>query len=136
MDIGATPARELDVRMFAAIKEAAVNAHVLVHEYGPGFAIRRRNQSQLAALVSVFETFLFVARRNVGDVRLDPYLQEMQPVGLRPIEFAVTHAAARAHALHVAWADGRARAHGILVRKLALQHVTDDLHIAVPMGSE
>ena len=45
-------------------------------------------------------------------------------------------AGARAHALHVAGADHRARAHAVLVRERALEHVGDDLHVAVPVRAE
>ena len=52
------------------------------------------------------------------------------------VELAVPHAAAGAHALHVARHDGRAVAHRVLVRELALEHVADDLHVAVAVRAE
>ena len=70
------------------------------------------------------------------DIRLNPDLQKMQLVRLRAVELAVPHAAARAHALHVARADGRSRADGVLVRELPFEHVADDLHVAMPVGAE
>src|SRR6185503_19003261 len=46
------------------------------------------------------------------------------------------HAAAGAHALHVARDDGRAVAHRILVAERALEHVADDLHVTVAVRAE
>jgi hypothetical protein len=52
------------------------------------------------------------------------------------VELAVAHAGAGAHALHLAGQDGRAIAHAVLVRQRAVEHVADDLHVAVAMGAE
>ena len=52
------------------------------------------------------------------------------------VELAVRHAAAGAHALHVARHDGRAGAHRVLVRERALEHIADDLHVAMPVRAE
>ena len=46
------------------------------------------------------------------------------------------HAAAGAHALHIAGPDGGAIAHRVLVRKLARQHIADDLHVAMRVRAE
>jgi hypothetical protein len=80
--------------------------------------------------------FFLVARRDTDRVGNDPDLQEMHGLGLRRIELAVPHAAARAHALDVAGADHRARAGGILVGQCAFEHVADDLHVAVAVRAE
>src|SRR5260221_5289431 len=77
-----------------------------------------------------------VAGRDAAHVRLDPDLQEMRDFGLGLVLLAVLHAAARAHALHVARDDGRARAHRVLVAERALQHVADDFHVAVAVRAE
>jgi hypothetical protein len=60
----------------------------------------------------------------------------MRGLGRCVVELAVAHAAARAHALHVARRDPDDIAQRVLVRQLALQHIADDLHVAVPMGAE
>jgi hypothetical protein len=52
------------------------------------------------------------------------------------VELAVLHASAGTHALHVAGRDALHVAHAVLVRQLAVQHVADDLHVAVAMGAE
>src|ERR1700676_1999480 len=46
------------------------------------------------------------------------------------------HSGAGAHALHVAHANDRAVADGVLVLELALEDVGDDLHVAVPVLAE
>ena len=63
------------------------------------------------------------------------------------VELAVQHPRAGAHALHVARPDhtrrlallgarGLAVAHVVLVCQRAVEHVADDLHVAVAMGAE
>ena len=58
------------------------------------------------------------------------------PSARRRVELAVQHAAARAHALHVARRDDRAVAHAVLVRQLPVEHVGNDLHVAVAVRAE
>ena len=55
---------------------------------------------------------------------------------LRGVELAVPHAGSGAHALHVTRADGRTIADGVLVRELAIEHVADDLHVAMAVSAE
>jgi len=52
------------------------------------------------------------------------------------VELAVAHPGASAHALHFAGADGLDVAHAVAVRQPALQHVGDDLHVAVAVGAK
>src|SRR5947209_6316078 len=79
---------------------------------------------------------LLVRRRDAVALRLDPDLQEVGNALLLVVVFAVAHARSRAHALHVAGNDGRAVADRVLVPQRALEHVSDDLHVAVAMGAE
>ena len=67
---------------------------------------------------------------------LDPDLQKMGHAAFVVIELGVTHAGARAHALHITGNNGRAIAHRIFVRQRTIQHITDDFHVAVTMGTE
>lgn len=46
------------------------------------------------------------------------------------------HATTGTHALNFARDDRRAMANGILVRQSTLDHVTDDLHVAMAVGAE
>jgi hypothetical protein len=87
---------------------------------------------------------LLVAGRDAALVRLDPDLQEVRRRAGCVVELAVSHAAARAHALHVAGPDdslrriavGAAGAHAVLVRQRAFEHVADDFHVAVAVRPE
>src|SRR6267143_824932 len=78
---------------------------------------------------------LLVARRDAGNAGLDPNLEKVRHV-LSVIELAVQHALPRAHALHVPRHDDRAVSYAVFVGELALQHVADDLHVAVAVRSE
>ena len=55
---------------------------------------------------------------------------------LRVIEFGMPHAAAGAHALHVARTDHAAGAHAVLVREFTFEHVADDFHVLVAVRPE
>ncbi len=77
-----------------------------------------------------------IARSHVGLVRFDPDLEEVDQLVLRRVVFAMPHARAGAHALHVPGADHRAVAHRVLVREPALEDITDDLHVAVTVRAE
>jgi hypothetical protein len=82
------------------------------------------------------QTLLLVAGLDAGHVRLDPDLQEVRGLVLGVVELAVLHAAARAHALHVAGRNALDVAQRVLVRQFAGQHVADDLHVAVAVRAE
>src|SRR5262249_39264353 len=56
--------------------------------------------------------------------------------GLRVVELAMAHAAARGHALHLAAADDGLAARAVLVLQRAGDQIGDDLHILVRMGGE
>ena len=60
----------------------------------------------------------------------------MHRIRARGVELAVRHAGARAHALHVAGTDDRPGAHAVPVLEGALEHIGDDLHVAVRVRSE
>ena len=68
-------------------------------------------------------------------MQLDWYVYEDDLVR-RVIVFAVTHARARAHALHLAGIDHVAVAHAVFVFETAAQDVGDDLHVAVAVGGK
>jgi hypothetical protein len=48
----------------------------------------------------------------------------------------MAHAGARAHALHVPRTDHRTVSHRVLVLQRAVEHVANDLHVAVAVGAE
>ena len=52
------------------------------------------------------------------------------------VVLAVRHAAAGAHQLHVAGADHRTGAQGVLVFQRAFEHIGENLHVAVRVLAE
>ena len=69
-------------------------------------------------------------------VWLQPDLQKVRGLARRMVELAVYHAAACAHALHVAGRNGGDVAQVVLVRQLAREHVADDFHVAVAVAAK
>src|SRR3954471_2288511 len=136
VNVGAPTFRERMRGALCAVEEPRIQARVLVDRHRAVGTVRGRNQAQPAALVRGREMLLLVGRRDAALRGLDPDLQEMRDALLVLVELAVGHAAAGAHALHVAGNDHRARAHRVLVRERAVEHVADDLHVAVPVGAE
>mmetsp|Transcript_1065 Transcript_1065/g.2840 ORF Transcript_1065/g.2840 Transcript_1065/m.2840 type:complete len:213 (-) Transcript_1065:201-839(-) len=128
-----------------AIEQARVEPGIRMDRDRPAGSVAGRHQAQLAALGGGVEMLLLIARRDAaqGGVGLDPDLQEMRGPVLGVIELAVLNAGAGAHALHITGADdaavGRALlavAHAVLVRQFTVEHIADDLHVAVAMGAE
>jgi hypothetical protein len=107
-----------------------------VQAHRAGLGLAGRDQAQAAALVGGGHALLLVAGRDAAHVGLDPDLQEVRALALGMVELAVHHAAAGAHALHVAGRDRHHVAHAVLVRQLALQHVADDFHVAVAVRAK
>ena len=136
MHVGAPSRRQRELCALRTVEATRVHACVLVDPHRTVGAVRRGDQAQPAALVRVGEMLLLVARVDAAHVRLDPDLQEVHGLALRPVELAVQHAAAGAHPLHVAGTDHRAGARRVLVRERALEHVADDLHVAVAVRRE
>src|SRR5882762_6589194 len=99
-------------------------------------AVGRDDEAQPAALLLGSKALLLVARLNVARLGMNPDLQKVRSLARRGIELAVTHPAAGAHALYVPWPNGGTISHGVLVRKFALEHVADDLHILMRVGTE
>ena len=79
---------------------------------------------------------MLVARGNAAHIGLNPYLEEMRGGVGRVVELAVLHAAARAHALHVARRNAFDVAHAVFVRQVARHHVADDFHVAVAVRAK
>src|SRR3984957_17413871 len=134
---GQPPARrQLERRRLRAVEQAGIHTRVLMDQYRLLRAIRRCDQPQAATPLRGTEVALFVAPLDAALVRHDPDLQEVHRLAVRGVELAVLYAAARAHALHVARADGGTVAHRILVRQAARQHVCQYLHVAMSMRAE
>src|SRR3989442_1374525 len=121
---------------FGAIEQSRVEKRVLMDADRAGAPVGRGDEAQATALFFGREVLLLIGGRDAGDVGLDPDLEEMRGARLVVVVLAVQYALPCAHALDVAGNDGRAGAHGVLVGKRALEHVADDLHVAVPVGAE
>ena len=102
----------------------------------PVAPVGRRDQAQLALALGLGERLLLVARRAARVRGQDPDLEEVDELVGRGVELAVRDARAGGHPLHVARPDHRAGAHAVLVLERALEHVGDDLHVAVRVGAE
>src|SRR5258706_7827673 len=116
------PARLRLVRhRFVCVDERGIEIGILVDAHRPVAAVARGDEAQRAALGRVVEMLLLVARLDAALAGLDPDLQEMDRVAVRGVVFAVAHAGARAHALHVARPEHRSVADRILVREAAVE---------------
>ena len=60
----------------------------------------------------------------------------MRGFALGVVELAVAHAGAGRQTLHLTRQDGRGVANAVLVRQRAVEHIADDLHVAVAMGAK
>src|SRR6185503_4484755 len=92
------------------------------------------DQAQDAALVRVGDGLLLVARLVATAVGHDPDLEEVDRLALGRIELAVGDAGPGAHPLHFAGPDHGAGAQAVPMLQRSLEHVADDLHVAVAVG--
>src|SRR5689334_21758635 len=79
---------------------------------------------------------LFITGFDATHVGLDPDLQKVRGLVRQRIELAVHHTATGAHALYVTGPDGRSSTRRILVRKRAIEHIADDLHVLMAVRAE
>jgi hypothetical protein len=91
---------------------------------------------QATAFLLRAEVLLLITRFSAADVRYDPDLQEVHRPGRRMIVFTVGHATAGAHQLHVAGADHRTGAQGVLVFQGTFEHIGENLHVPVRVLAE
>src|SRR5450631_3369308 len=98
--------------------------------------IMRGDETQLAAPACHVEMLFLVPRFDAAHIGLDPDLQKVHDIVFGVIEFAVAYAGTSAHALHITRANHRAVAHAVLVLECALENITDDFHVLMPMRTE
>ena len=96
----------------------------------------RSHEQQLAELRLAREVQLLIARRHAIAIGNDPDLQEMHRLRLRVVELAMANTRARTHLLHIARTNHRARTETISMRDLAIEHIRDDLHVAMSVRTE
>src|SRR5260370_36200865 len=99
-------------------------------------AVARGDEPQPSAPLVERKSALLIARFEAGRVRYDPDLQKMHRLGLRVIIFAVQDPGAGAHPLDLARSDHRAGAETVLMLECTLEHIGDDLHVAMSMPGE
>ena len=79
---------------------------------------------------------MLIPWRYATHIGFNPNLKEVRSLIRRMVELAVRYPRACAHALHIPWRNAFHIAHIVLVRQLALQYITDDLHITMPVGTK
>jgi hypothetical protein len=96
--------------------------------------MRRDDGNPLPAVFIELKRTLLVTGLQAILVGKNPDLQEVHRFGLRCVVLAVADSRTRAHALHVADSDNRARARAVFVRQSAFEHIRDNFHVAMRMG--
>jgi hypothetical protein len=128
--------RELEPHPLAGAEQRRVDAGVLLDPERAVRAAGRRDQAEPPAAVGLGERPLLVRRRDAGAVRHEPDLQEVDGRVLRAVELGVHDAGAGAHPLDLAGPEHALPAGGVLVGEGALEHVRQDLHVAVAVAPE
>ena len=120
-------------RLLIFQQRPAIQFHILVHLQRAISRIRR--QHQLFALGGV-EAALLVARGNAGFFRNNPDLIQTQTIGFARVVLRVAHPGTRAHDLELARRHLLFVAHAVLVLHRPFQHIGQDLHVFVRVGTE
>src|SRR5208337_2233280 len=95
----------------------------------------RRDEAQLS-LGAIAQSLLLVAGLDSSRLGQNPNLQKMQRLRWRRIELAMGDAGSRRHPLHIAGRNHAAGAEAVAMLDRPLQHIRDDLHIAMRMSAE
>src|ERR1700759_1637624 len=109
---------------------------ILLNLYGTLHRGWRSKHLQAVPLFFRIELDLLVCGRASFAVGLDPYLEEVHRLGIGTVELAMDHAIARRHLLNLVRAEHLNMSHAVLVSKLALENVTENLHVTMGMGSK
>src|SRR5262249_10832188 len=99
-------------------------------------AIGRGHESQSPVALFSREGLLLITGGMSHVIWQEPDLIQVDNVGVRGIEFAMTHSRAGRHALELTGPEDLAMPHAVLVLQLAFEHIGDDLHVAVAMHAE
>src|SRR5690348_798539 len=124
---------QVEANPFASGQQRRIEIDILVNSDAAVAAVLRRNLAPPSAPVGSRKCTLLIAGREALTPWQDPNLQEMHRLGFRGVVFAMAHAGAGGHALHLAGSDHRAGAGRILVFERAVQHIGNDLHVAMAM---
>ena len=132
---GAPARREIELDRGARVERAHVEARVLMNGHRAVASVATRDEAQRVPL-SIVEALLLVAGGQGARLRLDPDLEKVHRLGRGVIALAVEHAGPCAHSLYVAGPDDRPGAHAVGVLERALEHVRQDLHVAMRVPPE
>src|SRR4051812_49118411 len=99
-------------------------------------SVARGEEYKLVRTVLQRKCTLLVTWLQALSRRLDPDLQKMYGVGVGSILLAVQNAGPGGHSLKFAASNDRSGSHAVLVAQRALEHVRQNLHVAVGVGSE
>src|SRR5919197_6476974 len=119
-------------RLFS-VEERDVERDILVHGDSSVLAVACCNQPQPSALLLFRESLLFITRLDAFAFGQDPNLEQVHGIGFRGIELAVQDAGAGAHSLGIARTDDGPVPQTVLVLQCPLEHIRDDLHVAMWM---
>src|SRR6476661_7054912 len=136
MDVNVAILRERVLNLFAGLQQYGKHFGIRMNCHGSIDTVGRSDQAQAAAFFRVVEILFLIAGVNANSIGYKPYLQEMDFLGLRRVEFAMLHPCAGAHPLNVAGANNGTITHTVLMGKGSVQHVADDFHIAVTVRAE
>jgi len=114
----------------------AVNVGVLMNGRGLVAAVGRNYENFRCVGMFGFRVPLVVAGLETGFAGLDPDLEEVGEFAGGGIELAVGHATTGAHELDLAGLEGAAVTQTVLVGECAFEHVAEDFHVAVRVGTE
>src|SRR5205814_1365740 len=127
---------KLVAKVVAGVQIRQIEPGVLLQHQRAVLAIGRSNHLKTVAPAGGIELLLFPGRIEAARVRSDPDLVKMNRFAVAGVELAVEHTPASGDALQFTGMDDSAVAHAVLVLQVATQDVSDDLHVAVRMGSE
>src|SRR5262245_127334 len=136
VDPGMAPGAERKLATLLGSDEGDPEIDVLVDLETAVPPVPRDEQHELPARLRAVEGLLTVRRLEASRVRHDPDLQKMHGLGRRVVGFTVSDAGTRPHHLDLSRPDHAAPARAVLVLQCALEHVGQDLHVTVTVGTE
>ena len=134
--IGGATRREWVHDRCITLKDGRIEPSILMNGHGAFTAIVRGDQSQLPLFGRDIKVFFFVAGFDAFGRGLYPYLQEMNLLVGRIVEFTMHDTRSRTHALHITIPQDGPVTHVVFVRELALEDIGNDFHVPVAMGAK
>jgi len=136
MHIGMAVVSQSQRGMLVAVEKACIDACILANLKRTLLAIRRNDQTELAALFIITEMLLLITGSRTTYIGHNPDLQEVNRQRFAVIELTVSDPAARAHQLHIARFDDRPGTKGVFVLQGTFEHIGENLHVTVRVLAE